>query len=111
MEHWKHVGALLTGIAALMTAAVSIFSFLNSAQKHNISIIASLEDKNNTVYAFVYDKDGHANLRDNPSVEANIITILDNGTKIEVIEKKYNWFKVKTLNGKLGFIYYDRLKF
>jgi uncharacterized protein YgiM (DUF1202 family) len=60
--------------------------------------------------AFVNDPDGWVNLRSFPSATSSILTTLDNGDKVQILNKEGNWFKVKTIQNNIGYIYIDRLE-
>jgi uncharacterized protein YgiM (DUF1202 family) len=107
MEKWKHVVGLLTGLAALITATLPIISLIKeSNQKYEFNHINDIK-KN---YAFVNDPDGWVNVRINPSTESKVLTKIKNGFRVEIITKSGNWYKVKTYNDQVGYIYFDRLK-
>lgn len=55
-----------------------------------------------------YVKVDRANVRDKPSTESNVITVVAKGEKIAVIEKNEEWTKVDLL-GKTGWIATDLL--
>lgn len=111
MENWKHIGALLTGIAALITASIPIASYLQDIQWFGISKIKQAQPQVSTSkrYAFIDDPDGWVNVRVEPSVSSKVITKIENGYRVEVLEKKGNWYRVKTFIDDIGYIYGDRL--
>lgn len=43
-------------------------------------------------------------LRSNPSINANIISYLKNGSNVKILGKQGQWYKV-SINGQIGFIY------
>ena len=109
MENWKHIGGLLTGIAALITAAIPIFSYLNESGKINAVKINELKEPKKQ-YALVNDPDGWVNLRVAPNASSGVIRKIENGYRVEILDRQGNWTKVKTSIDEVGFIYYDRLK-
>lgn len=111
MENWKHFGALLTGIAALLSASIPIASCIKE-YKDNYIIQSSKVRNEVTVkrpVAIVSDSDGWVNLRRGPSIEAPIIIKIENGYKVYILDKINNWTKVETSLGDVGYIYSDRL--
>lgn len=111
MENWKHIGALLTGIAALITASIPIASYLKEFQDKHITNIGKIDTHSSVkrLKAIIHDKDGWVNLRKEPSINAPIIIKIENGYKVYIIEKINNWSKVETILGDIGYIYSDRL--
>ena len=109
MENWKHIGALLTGIAALITACIPLFSMLTESQP---KAPTTLHQSPNSLiqYAIVNDPDGWVNLRTNPTTTSQPIIKLINGSKVQILEQIKNWYKVKTNINEIGYIYSDRLK-
>ena len=108
MESWKHIGGLLTGIAALITAAIPIFSYINETSKANVDKINQLTSHKQ--FALVNDPDGWVNLRVDPNASSSIIRKIENGYRVEILDRQGNWLKIKTSLDEIGFIYYDRLK-
>lgn len=45
------------------------------------------------------------NLREEASTDSTALKLLNSGDKLEVIEEKEEWVKVKTTNGTLGYVY------
>lgn len=107
MEGWKHIGSLLVGVAALMTAGLGILSYFQEIQKESISKV--LEISNSRKLAIVNDPDGWVNLRNEPSTSSSILVKAFNGTEVELISLEGNWYFVKIKN-KEGYIYRDRLQ-
>lgn len=106
LENSKHFGAILTGIAAIITASIPIFSYLKEDKKENIQNEIKIQ-KN---FAYIDDPDGWVNLRLQPNSSSKIITKIENGYRVEILEKNGNWYKVKTYIDDVGYIYSDRLK-
>lgn len=105
-ENIKHFGAILTGIAAIITASIPIFSYLKEDKKENIQNEIKIQ-KN---FAYIDDPDGWVNLRVEPNSNSRVITKIENGYRVEILEKNGNWYKVKTYINDVGYIYSDRLK-
>lgn len=59
---------------------------------------------------YIEDSDGYTNLRATGSTKARIITRVRSGCFVDVIEKSGNWWKVKTDNGKIGYIHKSRIR-
>ncbi len=47
---------------------------------------------------------GAVNLRQGPSMDAKIVTVLKKGTKLTVLEEKLGWLHVKTADGTEGWV-------
>lgn len=112
MESWKHIGALLSGIAALLTAGFSVYSYLNKTQNTNLEKIQQIGNQQPTVakkFAIISDPDGWVNLRAAPSTSSQTKIKIENGYKVEILQKSGNWYKVKNSIGDIGYIYSDRL--
>jgi hypothetical protein len=114
MECWKHIGGLLTGIAALLTASIPLFIHLKEPPlKQNTSTEQTTKKQSLTVkrqYALVNDPEGWVNLRSLSNVSSKVITRIENGYRVEIVDKVGNWYKVKTSIDEVGYIYHDRLK-
>ena len=57
----------------------------------------------------VSDKDGYVNMRQAPNSSSTIVTKLNNGTKLDILDASSNWWKVST-EGKEGFIHKSRIQ-
>lgn len=118
MENLKHLGVLFGGIAALLTAFVPIFSYLKQVHQQNFERIESVQKeqtkqnymKDLRKFALVNDPDGWVNLRSAPNASSSVIMKIENGYKVEILDKQGNWFKVRTSLEEVGFVYFDRLK-
>lgn len=112
MENWKHIGALLSGVAALLTAGFSVFSYLNKTQNANIQKIEETRIQQPVIkkqFAIINDSDGWVNMRSSPSASSQVIIKIENGYKVEILQKNGNWYRVKNSIGDVGYIYSDRL--
>jgi uncharacterized protein YgiM (DUF1202 family) len=104
MENWKYIGALFTGLAALLTASISVFNYFDS------TVVQSKTRLTDSIkhYAVINDPDGWVNLRTAPTTNSPILYKIENGYKVEILQKNGNWFQVKTSIGDIGFIYTNR---
>ena len=59
---------------------------------------------------YIEDSDGYTNVRALGSSKAKIITQVKSGSLVDVIEKRGEWWKVKTDNGKVGYIHKSRIR-
>ena len=59
---------------------------------------------------YIEDPDGYTNVRTSGSSKAKIITQVKSGSFVDVIEKRGDWWKVKTDNGKVGYIHKSRIR-
>lgn len=61
----------------------------------------------------VVAKDNHINIRSNPTLQGNVLYVLQKGEKLEVLEKTiiekdgYRWVKVGLQNGQTGYVVRD----
>jgi hypothetical protein len=48
-------------------------------------------------------------MRESPSLDSDVVTILDKGTQLDVLEKNESWYKVRTPDGQIGWAraYYE----
>lgn len=103
MNSIQHIGAALTGIAAVATASVTIYNtFQAPVQQTGPSAILIRT-------GIIYDKDGWTNLRQLPSTNSSILTKLANDTEVSIIGDSGNWFHVQTKNNISGFIYKENI--
>lgn len=102
-NNWQHIGVILTGIAALITACIGVYDKLKTVQQEVYKPFLKRE------YGIVDDKDGWVNLREIPDVSSPSIAKILNGTNLEILDKTGNWFKIYTESGRIGYIYKDRL--
>lgn len=100
MNNLQQIGAVLTGMAALATASVTVYTTLNEPNKEKIN-----EQQKRS--GLIFDQDGWTNLRQLPSSESRIITRLANYTEIFILNHSGNWYQVETKNNVVGFIYKD----
>ena len=59
---------------------------------------------------YIEDPDGYTNVRMSGNSKAKIITQVKSGSFVDVIEKGGDWWKVKTDNGKVGYIHKSRIR-
>ena len=107
MENWKNIGSFLTGFAALLTALIGLISYVHDLKPEKPQLQVQ---KKNIQIAFVNDPDGWVNLRSGTSSNSSVLTTLDNGDIVEILKKDGNWFRVKTNQNMVGYIYFDRLE-
>ncbi|WP_316795501.1 SH3 domain-containing protein [Pedobacter agri] len=58
----------------------------------------------------ISDPDGFTNLRKDKNTTSAILQILKSGAYVEVLDNAENWILVKTAKGKMGYVYWDRIK-
>ncbi|MCP4231293.1 MAG: SH3 domain-containing protein [bacterium] len=48
-------------------------------------------------------------MRASPSLDADVVMVLDKGTRLDVLEKNESWYKVRTPDGQIGWAvaYYE----
>ena len=61
--------------------------------------------------SFIYDPDGYTNLRRNKGTNSKIITKINTGEEVDIIDNTDNWFLVETKAGKLGYIHNSRIRY
>ena len=105
-SNWQHIGVILTGVAALITAGVGLYEKLRTVQTE---IYKQINTTPTRKYGIVDDKEGWVNLREMPNADSPALAKILNGTNLEIIGNSGNWFKVSTESGRIGFIYKDRL--
>lgn len=108
MDSWKSFGVFLSGLAAIITAVAATIATTVTHLSKDIT-----ENKSSAVLqqlAIVDDPDGWVNVRKTSSVTSDIIFKIDNQQIVSIISKENNWYKIKTTNNQIGFIYYDRLE-
>lgn len=100
MNNLQYIGATLTGVAALATATVTVYTTVK-----NEAPIRTSHYRN----GIIHDKDGWTNLRQLPSIDSKILTKLANNTEVTIINDSGNWFQVQTRNNIAGFIYKENI--
>lgn len=103
-NNWQHIGVILTGIAALITACVGVYEKIKTVHQEIYKPLIQKKE-----YGVVNDKDGWANLRESADISSPSLARILNGTNLEILDKNGNWFKVYTESGRIGYIYKDRL--
>ena len=58
---------------------------------------------------YIEDSDGYTNVRTSGSSKSKIVTQVKSGSFVDVIEKRGDWWKVKTDNGIVGYIHKSRI--
>jgi uncharacterized protein YgiM (DUF1202 family) len=98
----QYIGATLTGVAAIATASVSIYTTFNKQEptpersKPSAVLIRT---------GIIYDSDGWTNLRQLPTTDSRILTKLANNAEVTIINDTDNWFQIQTKNNVTGFVY------
>ena len=76
----------------------------------------SKSDKENIEVYLKYDKyyisdpDGYTNVREGKSTSSKIITTVDSGLPIRVLDTTGNWWQVMTKDNEIGYIHKSRIK-
>jgi uncharacterized protein YgiM (DUF1202 family) len=107
MNNWQYIGALLTGVAALITAGIGVYDKLLTVNRELYRFETTKKIKRE--YGVVEDKDGWVYLREKPNVESAQLAKILNGTNLEIIGSEGNWVRVYTESGREGYVYRDRL--
>ncbi|WP_312902095.1 SH3 domain-containing protein [Chryseobacterium taichungense] len=76
---------------------------------NNDEITAFFSRKNAEKYT-ISDPDGYTNLRKDKSSQSEILQKITAGREIEVLDKTGDWWKVKSKEGKIGYIHKSRIK-
>lgn len=100
MNNLQYIGATLTGIAALATAGVTVYTSLNDKTKIQLS---------HTRNGVIYDKDGWTNLRQLPTTDSKVLTRLANNIEVTIINDSGNWFQIQTRNNITGFVHKENI--
>ena len=106
MNHIQYIGATLTGVAAIATASVSVYStfYKKENNQNNLQPSAAL-----IRLGEIFDKDGWTNLRQLPTTDSKILTKLANNTEVIIINDSGNWFQIETKNNATGFVYKENI--
>lgn len=108
MNSWQYIGAILTGIAALITAGLGVYDKLQTVHQA-IYTEKAVRNKKIIEYGLVNDKDGWVYLREKPDVSSTALAKLINDTNVRILNSSNNWYQVYTESGRIGYIYKDRL--
>ena len=57
----------------------------------------------------VSDPDGYTNLRKSPSTSSEILSQIKNNTALEILDASSDWWKVRTIEGKEGYMHSSRI--
>ncbi|MFP3590567.1 SH3 domain-containing protein [Chryseobacterium sp. SIMBA_038] len=79
-------------------------------EKKIYSIISKYIIKSNIKKAFIQDPDGYTNLRKEKNAFSEILQQVKSGEKIEILDNSSDWFLVKTIEGKKGYVHKSRVK-
>lgn len=106
MNSVQYIGATLTGVAAIATATVTVYTTLKETNTK-----AQLTEPSATLIRIgeIYDKDGWTNLRQLPTTESNILTRLANGVEVTIISDSGKWFQIQTRNNITGFVFKENI--
>ena len=114
MESWKSIGVFLTGFAATVTAVTALITYVIESGVFVSDAKPSKQKEKLVVktqqFATVKDPDGWVNVRELPSAHSKVLFKLDNKQGVNVIDKTENWYRVRTNDGRFGYIYFDRLE-
>ena len=59
---------------------------------------------------YISDPDGYTNVREGKSTSSKIITTVDSGLPIRVLDTTENWWQVMTKDNEIGYIHKSRIK-
>ena len=59
---------------------------------------------------YISDPDGYTNVREGKSTSSKIITTVDSGLPIRVLDTTGNWWQVMTKDNEIGYIHKSRIK-
>ena len=59
---------------------------------------------------YISDPDGYTNVREDKSTSSKIITTVDSGLPIRVLDTTGNWWQVMTKDNEIGYIHKSRIK-
>lgn len=102
MNNIQYIGATLTGVAAIATASVSIYTTFSKQEPTSERSKLSVELIRIGV---IYDPDGWTNLRQLPTTDSRILTRLANNTEVTIINDSGNWFQIQTKSNVTGFVH------
>ena len=107
MNSVQYIGATLTGVAAIATASVTVYTTLKET---NTKIQTSTEPSATLIRTGeIYDKDGWTNLRQLPTINSRILTRLANNVEVIIINDSGNWVQIQTRNNIIGFVYKENI--
>lgn len=114
MEGWKSFGVFLTGFAATVTAITALITYVVESGVF-VSDIKPSEQKEKLAvktqqFAIVKDPDGWVNVRELPSAHSKVLFKLDNKQGVNIVDKTESWCRIRTNDGRFGYIYFDRLE-
>jgi uncharacterized protein YgiM (DUF1202 family) len=102
VNNLQYIGATLTGVAAIATASVSVYTTL---KQEPVSMQTTIPSAILIRTGIIYDVDGWTNLRQLPTTDSKILTRLANDTEVTIINDSGNWFQIQTKNNTTGFVY------
>lgn len=104
MNNLQYIGATLTGVAAVATASISVYTTFKKEETNQTLPSAVLIRTGE-----IYDKDGWTNLRQLPTTDSKIITRLANNTEVIIMNNSGNWFQIQTRNNITGFVFKENI--
>jgi hypothetical protein len=130
---WTSMAGVLTGIAALVTAATGLYVAVRerpddrqdgrpgSAVAAPASDAAKPRDHRRanesqrptdifTLTAVIDDPDGYTNVRRQRSASSEIVAKLTAGERFYTYKQPGNWWQVKTAGGAVGYVHVSRIK-
>lgn len=112
---WTSLPGLLTALAGLITAIAGLVTVMKSAPQAEPRAAPAVVQGGASApvagrpAAEVRDPDGHSNLRAGPGTDRAIIGRIDNGQRVDLIERSGSWWKVRSAQGLEGFLHASRL--
>jgi uncharacterized protein YgiM (DUF1202 family) len=110
MENWKSIGVFLTGFAATITAVTALVTYINEGRLFDVDKPTEQIQLHPIQNATVDDPDGWVNVRELPSAHSKVLFKLDNKQGVNIVDRTENWYRVRTNDGRFGYIYFDRLE-
>jgi uncharacterized protein YgiM (DUF1202 family) len=102
VNNLQYIGATLTGVAAIATASVSVYTTL---KQEPVSMQTTIPSAILIRTGIIYDVDGWTNIRQLPTTDSKILTRLANDIEVTIISDSGNWFQIQTKNNITGFVY------
>jgi hypothetical protein len=112
MEGWKSLGVFLTGFAATITAVTALIGYINEGYRFEQEDTSTQKKELRTQIqqlASVNDPDGWVNVRELPNSTSKVLSKLLNKQIVIIVDKTENWYRIRTNNDQIGYVYFDRL--
>ncbi|RNA61967.1 SH3 domain-containing protein [Chryseobacterium nematophagum] len=92
--------------------------YQSSLEKNNFYELPTLKDYVRYVYQknsndneyIIQDPDGYANLRKEKNKSSEVLQKIKSGEHIEVLDNSGDWYLIKTIEGKQGYVHKSRVK-